>query len=120
MKLPKIIKVRKEKRMKQRLETVKDIYHKSETEKEAIQKATTRVIEEIDKHPDMSIIEFLKLIQEEEKLSIDIIVEVTKQLSEAKPEKTVATTLHLLKTSRSFSSSHLLPPAMPWQYQSPA
>lgn len=90
MKLPKIIKVRKEKRMKQRLETVKDIYHKSETEKEAIQKATTRVIEEIDKHPDMSIIEFLKLIQEEEKLSIDIIVEVTKQLSEAKPEKTVA------------------------------
>ncbi|MCI8760588.1 MAG: hypothetical protein HFJ34_05685 [Clostridia bacterium] len=90
MNIPKFIKTRKESKMQQRLETVKNIYHKSETENEAIQKATTRVIEEINKHPDMSIIEFLKMIQEEEKLSTDIIVEVTKQLSEAKPEKTVA------------------------------
>lgn len=90
MKLPKFIEARKEKRMQQSLETVKNIYHESETKREAIQKATTRVIEEINKHPDMSIIEFLKMIQKEEKLSTDIIVEVTNQLSEAKPEKTVA------------------------------
>lgn len=90
MNLPKFIKVGKESKMQQRLETVKNIYHESGTKNEAIQKATTRVIEEINKHPDMSIIEFLKMIQEEEKLSTDIIVEVTKQLLETKPEKTVA------------------------------
>lgn len=86
----KFIKARKENKMQQRLKSVTEIYHESETEKEAIQKATTRVIEEINKHPNMSIIEFLKMIQKEEKLSMDIIVEVTKQLSGAKPEKTVA------------------------------
>lgn len=76
-------------KMKERIQAVKEKYNEGETEKEAIQKATDRVMKEIEEHPNMSVMDFLKMIQEEEKLSTDIVVEATKQISDVKPEETV-------------------------------
>lgn len=70
------------------IEAVKDTYNEAETKKEAIQNAVDRIVREIKTSPNMPVIEFLKMIQKEENLSNDIIVEVTKQILDIKPEKT--------------------------------
>lgn len=75
-------------KMLQRIEAVKDTYNEAETKKEAIQNAVDRIVREIETSPNMPVIEFLKMVQKEENLSNDIIVEVTKQILDIKPEKT--------------------------------
>lgn len=72
------------------LEAVKQVYDDSDTEKEAIKKATDRVLKEIEEHPDMSVVDFLKMIQEEENLPTDIVIETTKQIPDIKPERLAA------------------------------
>lgn len=81
-----ILNRRVENKMQERVEAVKGVYDESETEKEAIKRATDRVIKEIEANPDMPVIEFLKMIQEEEKLPTDILVEATKQIPDVKSE----------------------------------
>lgn len=76
-----------EDRMQEGVEAVKDVYTETETEEEAIQKATDRVIKEIEARPDMPVIEFLKMIQKEEKLPTDIVVEATKQMPDVASER---------------------------------
>lgn len=70
------------------IEAVKDTYNEADTKKEAIQNAVDRIVREIKTSPNMSVTEFLKMIQKEENLSNDIIVEATRQILDIKPEKT--------------------------------
>lgn len=85
-----ILKRKTKNKMQERIQAVKEEYDEGETEREAIQRATDRVMKEIEDHPDMPVKNFLKMIQEEEKLSTDIVVEATKQISDVKSEETVA------------------------------
>lgn len=75
-------------KMQDSIQAVKEQYKEGETEEEAIQKATDRVMKEIEEHPDMSVMDFLTMIQKE--LSTDIVVEAAIQISDVKPEETVA------------------------------
>lgn len=76
----------KGKRMQQRLDTVKSAYEEPDTERESIKKATEMVIKLIEENPNMSAIDLLKRIQEEENLPNRILVETTKQLPEVRSE----------------------------------
>lgn len=77
----------KRKRMQQRLDTVKNAYEEPETERESIKKATEIVLKLIEENPNMSAIELLKKIQEEDDLPNRILVETAKQLPEVRSEK---------------------------------
>ena len=77
------------KKMQKKVEGVKDVYDEEEDEKESIQRATDRVIKVIEAHPDMPVIEFLKMIQEEEKLPGDIVVEATKKIKDEQAAEAV-------------------------------
>lgn len=83
-----MLKRRKENKIQKRVEVVKDIYNESETEKEAIQKATDKIIKEIETHPDMPVTDFLTMVQEELSSS-SVIVETTKKIPDVKTEGTV-------------------------------
>lgn len=83
-----ILKRRKDNKIQKRVEVVKDIYNESETETEAIQKATDKVIKEIETHPDMPVIEFLTMVQEELSSS-SVIVETSKKIPDVKTEEMV-------------------------------
>ncbi len=81
---------RKSYNAKKGIEAVKQVYDDSDTEKDAIKKATDRVLREIEEHPDMPVVDFLKMIQEEQELPTDIVVETTKQIPDIKSEKIAA------------------------------
>ena len=66
---------RKSYNAKKGIEAVKQVYDDSDTEKDAIKKATDRVLREIEEHPDMPVVDFLKMIQEDQELTTDIVVE---------------------------------------------
>ena len=44
----------------------------------------------MEEHPDMPVVDFLKMIQEEQELPTDIVVETTKQIPDIKSEKIAA------------------------------
>lgn len=69
------------------VEAVKDKYDEVDTRQEAIQEAAKRVIRELEAHPDMPAIAFLKMLQDEKKLPDDVVVEASTQISEVKSEE---------------------------------
>lgn len=61
------IKVDKEqKRLEQGVVAVQNVYEKSESQKEANEKAVNIVIDTIQTHPEMPVGEFLKMVQEKD------------------------------------------------------
>lgn len=73
-------------KMQKKLDIVKDKFDESETKEEGVEEATNIVISEIQKNPNMPIIEFLKMIQEEENLPTEIVIEAIKQMSKMNTE----------------------------------
>ena len=82
------IKVDKEqKRLEQGVVAVQNVYEKSESQKEANEKAMNIVIDTIQTHPEMPVGEFLKMVQEKTALSDNSLVEIIKQMPDIKSEK---------------------------------
>lgn len=78
------------KKLQKRIDDVKDAYDEGDTKKEAKEKASNRVISLIEANPNMPVIQFFKMIQEEEELPTEILVEATKQIPNIKSEETTA------------------------------
>ena len=82
------IKVDKEqKRLEKGVVAVQNVYEKSESQKEANEKAMNLVIDTIQTHPEMPVGEFLKMVQEKTALSDNSLVEIIKQMPDIKSEK---------------------------------
>lgn len=82
------VKVDKEqKRLEQGVVAVQNVYEKSESQKEANEKAMNIVIDTIQTHPEMPVGEFLKMVQEKTALSDNSLVEIIKQMPDIKSEK---------------------------------
>lgn len=79
---------REKNRMQEKVKDVKDEYDKGDTKEEGVEKAVDRIIGLIQANPDMPVIKFLKLIEEEEETSNDVLVEATKQIHDIKSEET--------------------------------
>lgn len=69
------------------VDAVQNAYDESETKKEANEKAKNIVIDIIQKHQDMPVGEFLRLIQENTDLSDNSLIEIIKQMPDIKSEK---------------------------------
>lgn len=87
--IDKIFKKEKQKELKLQhgVNTVQNIIEESETQKEAMHKAVSAAIEEIQAHPEMPVGEFLRRLQQNTDLSDADLVKIIKQLPEVKSEE---------------------------------
>lgn len=83
-KITQLFKRKKEDEMKKGLEAVKDVY--IETDENAKIEAAKRAIEEIKKHPE-SAIRFLKMMEDEKGIPVDIVVETVKHIPVVQSEE---------------------------------
>lgn len=86
-KLDNYFKRKAETKMQARLGTVKEVYDEIDTREIGIKEAAKRAIQEIEDHPDMSAVDFLKMIQEADELPDAVVAEVAKKIPEIKPEE---------------------------------
>lgn len=87
--IDKIFKKEKQKELKLQhgVNTVQNIIEESETQKEAMHKAVSAAVEEIQAHPEMPVGEFLRRLQQNTDLSDADLVKIIKQLPEVKSEE---------------------------------
>ena len=78
---------KEQKRLEQGVVAVQNVYEKSESQKEANEKAMNLVIDTIQTHPEMPVGEFLKMVQQKTALSDNSLVEIIKQMPDIKSEK---------------------------------
>lgn len=77
-------------------ETFEEAKEETDTKNEAIKVAANRALEQIKAHPDMSAIDFLKLIEEEEELPTAIVGEVALEIPKEMSENEVVETVKQL------------------------